>query len=114
MADPRDAALLTWLLFAIWFVVAAIGFVVFFLGRNAAFKRRWFPWYLAGAGTLFVTFIALMGAPLPQLGLMVPFVAVILWLNYYGTRFCDACGRTTYGGFPVRPRHCMHCGAALR
>src|SRR3569832_601005 len=77
----------------LWRALAAGGFLIFQLEKDAAKKRRYFPRFAAGAGALFALMIALM-APLPAVLLFLPFIALITWLNIRLTKFCGGCGKT--------------------
>jgi hypothetical protein len=100
--------------FGVWILLGVSGFLLFYAGRDAAFKRQFFPLYLGVAAVVFIGFTAGMGAPLSVLAIMIPFVAFVMLLNYRGTRFCDSCGRTLIDRAVFsRPKFCPQCGAAL-
>ena len=98
---------------ATWIALGIAGFFLFHVNKNARFKKKCFPWFVAFVGVLFIAFVAGMGAPLELLLFMVPFVALITFLNIRGTSFCDNCGRTSYSTFLSRPEFCAKCGAKL-
>ena len=87
---------------------------MFQVRRDAAFKRRYFRWYLVLGAALFLVFMLVVGAPVQFLALALPMLALITYLNLRMTRFCDSCGRTAYGPFFAAPRFCPHCGSPLR
>ena len=100
--------------FGVWVVLGIAGFLLFYVSKNVAFKRRYFAWFTALAGFLFLAFAAAMGAPVFMLAFMTPLVALITYLNIRGTQFCGACGRTLIQQMPFsRARFCSKCGAAL-
>jgi hypothetical protein len=104
-----------------WIVLGIIGFVVFFLGKDTALKRKWFPRFTVLVGMLFVFFsttIAVLGSETwLSLGIMVitvPAVSLISYLNIKMTKFCDRCGATLINSNWFSPmRFCSKCGAAL-
>jgi hypothetical protein len=101
--------------FAVWILLGVSGFILFYVKRDAAFKHKYFPWYVCLAGALFLGFVAASGAPFTILAFMAPFIALITFLNLRGTQFCDACGRTIIQQMPFsRPEFCSKCGASLR
>jgi len=71
-----------------------ISFVIFFLGKNAALKRKLWPPFVIGTGLLFVFFVYLMGFGDQAMYMMVPAVILITFLNLRATKFCDSCGKT--------------------
>jgi hypothetical protein len=104
-----------------WIVLGIVSFVVFFLGKNTALKRKWFPRFMVLAGVLFVIFtttFAVLGSKtwlsLGILVITVPAVALISYLNIKMTKFCDKCGATLINSNWFSPmRFCSKCGAAL-
>ena len=98
--------------FVFWMALAVAGFLLFYVNKNVAFKRRYFSWYLALAGVLFVCLVLGTGGA-AGLWLVVPAIALITFMNIHLTRFCDACGRTIIGQMFSRPKFCPKCGAAL-
>ena len=100
--------------FAFWALLAIAGFLLFYVSNNAAFKRRYFPWFAGSTGLLFVGGAAAMGMPVVMLAIMLPFVALITYLNIRGTQFCEACGKTLLQQMPFsRAEFCSRCGAPL-
>jgi hypothetical protein len=97
-----------------WGVLAIVGFALFHLKRDAAFKQRYFPLWLAFTGVVFLSFVYAAGAPSSFLALAVPAIILIALLNIRGTTFCQACGRTTVQAISLsRASHCSKCGAPL-
>jgi hypothetical protein len=105
------------LFMVVWVAVGVAGFYLFGVRRDAAFKRRWFRWYIIAAAIAFLAFVLVtvdQGLRPEVLFLVVPAVALIAFLNIWGTRFCASCGRTIYTQWLFsRPRYCSHCGAKL-
>jgi hypothetical protein len=112
---------LTGLFVATWVVLGITGFIFFFLNRDAALKRKWFPRYITLAGVLFVLYVTAMtvaGSPsFPSLGvlvLVVPMVVLISYLNLKFTKFCNQCGATIIEQNWFSPtRFCSKCGNKL-
>ena len=112
---------ITALFFGTWIVLGIVSFVVFFLGKDTALKRKWFPRFIVLAGVLFVIFsttIMVLGSQswwsLGILLVVVPAVAVISYLNIKMTKFCDKCGATLINSNWFSPmRFCSKCGAVL-
>ena len=100
--------------FLTWLVLGVVSLYLFFINKNAAFKRTIFPWFVILVGMLFLSFLILLDGPRRDLLFMIPLIALISFLNIYRTRFCDACGKTVhnYRGLG-RPRQCSKCGSML-
>jgi hypothetical protein len=113
--------IVTAIFFGTWIVLGIGGFLVFYLGRDAAFKRRWFPRFVMLAGLLFVFFSTTLLALSPRsfggpgaLVLLVPGVCLISWLNIKFTKFCEQCGSILFDQNWFSPmRYCPKCGASL-
>ncbi|APW64292.1 zinc ribbon domain-containing protein [Paludisphaera borealis] len=107
--------------FGTWVVLGIGGFLVFYLGRDVAFKRKWFPRYILLVGVLFVLFsttlMVLSSRSLGALGMLVfviPATALISYLNIKFTYFCNQCGATLHNQNWLNPmRFCSKCGAEL-
>jgi len=100
--------------FIIWIVLGIGSSLFFWRIRNAALKRRVWPWYIWGTGGIFAAFTAYLMRTPWILAFVLPAVAVIAWLNVRATVFCDACGRTLWNqGFIARAKYCARCGAEL-
>ena len=118
---PADSLfeIVTVCFFGTWIVLGIVGFIVFSLPGDAAFKRKWFPRYAILAGILFVFFSSAIGvlgfgalASLGMLVFVVPAAVVFTCLNLAFTRFCDKCGASIFELSPTR--YCSKCGAKLR
>ena len=110
-----DDPLVVFFFVASWGLLGIGGFSVFYVGKNAAFKRRYFPWFAGLTGLLFVGIAASAGVPVVILGILLPFVALITYLSIRGTQFCSACGKTLSQEIPFsRAEFCSRCGAPLR
>jgi hypothetical protein len=105
-------------LFPIFFVcwaVFGIGSWIFIVTRpTAESKRIWHRRTCILAGIIFGLFTALIMTawrqPLPLL-FVLPFIALIMWLNIKMTHFCDSCGKmTVYQNFLNPFKYCPKCG----
>ncbi len=112
---PGQTGLLPFLVFfATWVLLGIAGFYLFYLGNDVAFKRKWFPRWIALIGVLFVLFIALTGFPMQMLLFAIPAILLISFVNIRQTRFCSSCGRMLWDSTPFsRPDFCSKCGAKL-
>ncbi|MGD9636839.1 MAG: hypothetical protein AB7G28_16450 [Pirellulales bacterium] len=102
--------------FGVWLVLGISSAAFFYFNRNATLKRKVFPPFVIFVGVLFLTFAGLMGPAREPFFLVViiPFVALITFVNIRNTRFCDACGKTLVSQNPfTRPKFCSSCGADL-
>jgi hypothetical protein len=101
-----------------WIILGISGFIVFYLRRDVAFKRKWYPRYVILAGFHFVTFVTalavLQSRSFSGLALSVvvlPVVVLITYLNIKFTKFCDKCGATAFDHNWFTPmRFCSKCG----
>ena len=101
--------------FAFWVALGLASFLFFHFNRDAALKRRVFPFFVITVGLIFGAFLIYMTRGSSQvLFLAVPMIALITFLNIRCTRFCGSCDRTLYKQ-PVftRPGFCPHCGAQV-
>jgi hypothetical protein len=104
-----------------WIVLGAVGFLLFYLGKDVVFKRKWFPRNVMLGGLLFVfystTLFTLGSGLLGGLGVLVvvvPAVCLISWLNIKFTKFCGECGSTIVDQNWFSPmKFCSKCGAEL-
>ena len=104
-----------------WVVLGVGSFVVFVLGKDAAFKRRWFPRIVILVGVLFVLFssaIMVSDGQISQLPamliLILPMICLISYLNMRFTKFCGNCGKTLYSQNWFAPLiYCSACGAKI-
>lgn len=107
------------------FVITWIGLAVVGLALNgrltAAQKRRWSPRVAVSVGVLFVFFSSTLTvletrrwSSLGILIIVIPFVALISYLNIKFTKFCDQCNATQYNAnWFVPQRFCSKCSAEL-
>lgn len=99
-----------------WILLGIVSAAFFFFNLNAVLKRKVFPPFVIFVGVLFLAFGILMGfARNPFFFVvMVPFVALITYVNICNTRFCDSCGKTLVSQNPfIQPKICSKCGAKL-
>ena len=102
--------------FATWIVLAIVMFCIFFLNKDAKKKKKYFPYILVSVAALFVFFVIWIsnGAFTPMLPIIIPFIGLIMFLNYRGTDFCESCGRTQFNQNPfIKAKFCKHCGNEL-
>jgi hypothetical protein len=117
---PRDLhGFVIALFLATWIVLLAVSFGVFYFGRNAALKRKWFPPFVMLVGILFVAFVAAINFTARQGQLswdMIVFAAcgsvLFTYLNLKLTKFCDHCGVTVVPQMVRLPKFCPRCGAS--
>ncbi|PYN32488.1 MAG: hypothetical protein DME01_21410 [Candidatus Rokuibacteriota bacterium] len=95
-----DDPLVVFFFVASWGLLGIGGFFLFYVGKNAAFKRRYFPWFAGLTGLLFVGIAASAGVPVVMLGILLLFAALITYLSIRGTQFCSACGKTVSQEIP--------------
>ena len=105
--------------FGTFFIIIWITFLVsglfFWLNKNAALKRKLFPYFVLGAGLVMVAFISLSKIPHQVLFVAIPIIVLISFLNIKSVKFCDSCGRTVHSQNPFSPaEYCQKCGAKLQ
>jgi hypothetical protein len=118
---PILSGIVTVCFFVTWIVLGISGFIVFYLRRDVAVKRKWFPRYAILAGVLFVFFSStlwvLESRSYSELGVfvvVVPMVVIITYMNIKFTRFCDKCGATVFDYYWFSPmKFCSKCGVEL-
>jgi predicted neutral ceramidase superfamily lipid hydrolase len=112
-SDRQDAFLM---FFVSWAALAISSFLFFHFNRNAALKRRVFPWFGIIVGIILGCFVAwIFPDRLQFLFIAVPMIIFISFLNIHRTRFCDGRGRTLYQQPVFSPSQCCpRCGAALK
>ena len=93
--------------------VAFIGFMIFFKGSNAAFKRLYFPSFvIVCAGLLAMCILWIF--PTTRFFVMFP-IGMLGYACVQATKFCDRCGSTAAPNRRLRPRaNCPKCGAPLK
>jgi len=100
------------LFFVIWAILGIGGAIFFYGNRDAALKRKIFPYFLLLIGIAFVGFTFYMQGQVPIF--MIVAVVAVLILNFRMTRFCDACGQMVVSrALFVTPKYCQKCGAKL-
>lgn len=97
--------------FGCWIALAIGNFLFFQFNRNASLKKRVLGWDLFFTGALFLGFLAWIGLPAEAFFLVIPALALIAILNYWGTKFCPCCGKTMVNAY--RATFCSRCGQPL-
>lgn len=102
---------------AFYLILSVLGLIFFWANRNAALKRKTWPWFVIGMAVIFYLFLhqrfehQTTVRPLFFFGL-----CLMSFFQIWRTRFCDSCGKTLFynhSGFQ-RQRFCPQCGAELR
>lgn len=98
-----------------WIVLGAIGFLLFGVHKNAAFKRKVWPIWILFSGGLFIFFLLLIfPKDYTVLGVAIPASSIITYLNLKTVRFCDSCGATVFSRKLITSmKSCPKCGAPL-
>jgi len=96
-------------------LISAVGYWLFHKNRDAAFKRRWWPWFIIMGDLLVLGIVWRMHLPMPVYGIMIPSVLAVTMANLRNVKFCNACGRTilmksTSSG---QIAYCPYCGTRL-
>ena len=109
MSDDNSFVLL------VAFGIAAVAGGIFLqLNRDAALKRRVFPWYMIAMGVLWLVYAMTAGFPPWTFLLLAPWAALVVYATNRFIKFCDACGATQRMSKILRPpRVCSICGAPL-
>jgi hypothetical protein len=104
-------------------VLWVVGWIVFYPGKNAEFKRWWLPRYVIGAAILFgctvmVTVLASRSLwAIIALVICAPGLIGIVSGQCYDismSKICDRCGRVNFPYWGFSPATmCMKCGADL-
>lgn len=117
---PDTASVVNGIFTACIIVLGIIGFMLFDLPGDAAFKRKWLPRFVALAGFLFVFFMTglwlLSSRSLRDLVMWAAlawFVCLGLYASFKTTKFCDKCGSTVHQDWLSPKRFCSECGAEL-
>ena len=97
------------------FVILGIaGNILFFTGKNVAFKKKYFSWYVIAAGVLFGLSIIATGMEFIGLMIFIPAIALITFMNLRAIKFCDSCGKTIVSSaWLSKVNFCSNCGAKL-
>lgn len=81
-------------------------------------KRRWHLRVMVGSNVIFGLFATLVFISWGQFGpmlIVLPFLALITYLNLRFTFFCDSCGKMSRSQeWFSSTYHCPHCGHKLR
>ena len=109
-ANPSEAFVV---FFVIWVLLGLFSAGFFLVNRNAGLKRKIWPWFVVGAGVLFLGFVGFSGG-YQILYFAGPAVALITIMNLRLVKFCDSCGKTIYKAFLSPPKFCSQCGAQLQ
>jgi hypothetical protein len=107
-----------------YFVLWVVGLIVFYPGKDAAFKRWWLPRYTIGAAVLFgctVVVTVLASRSLWAMFLLVIFTPALIalitcpiYVHAKLTKICDRCGGINYPYWMHDPMTmCIKCGADL-
>jgi len=106
----------------LWLGLMVVNYLLFDRGRDAAFKRKWFPRSVVFNGVAF-TLMATAGTVLEQRSLDGLWMLIIIAPGAFmvslhlipTTRFCDYCGSTVNSTDRFSPpRTCQNCGAILK
>jgi hypothetical protein len=94
---------------AVW--IALLGAVSLFYWKGSlATKRRFHPYVVAGGALIFLGFVTVVMPP-STFVVIAPVVALVSFLNYKITKFCNGCGATVIQPPPWRePPTCTKCG----
>jgi hypothetical protein len=100
------------LFLAVW--LALLGFVaLFYLKASLPARRRWHPFVVVGGALVFLGFVTVI-LPASSFVIIVPAVALISFVNYKMTKFCNACGATVVQRPPWRSLSaCPKCGGRV-
>jgi hypothetical protein len=98
-----------------WLILGGLDIYVFFINRNAAFKRTMLPWFAVLSGLVCLFFMFMSGFPGRLIFLFIVAFALISYINIRRIRFCDACGKMLFNYFGLDPpTECSKCGATFR
>jgi hypothetical protein len=95
----------------VWIVLLVL-VSLFYLKGSLAAKRRFHPFVVGGAALLFLGFITLL-MPASTFVVIVPIVALMSFLNYKITKFCESCGATTIRVPGTPAVACRKCGSQV-
>ncbi|WP_152680325.1 hypothetical protein [Chromobacterium subtsugae] len=113
MQPTLPASLFNTLFMTVWIAMAIGGLAFSALCRDAKLKRKVTRIMMISAPLLFCLLAWHQGEQAREFALILPFLALITFLNLRNTHFCDACGATQYNRGFSSPRHCSRCGASL-
>jgi hypothetical protein len=97
---------------AVWVLLLAAVSLFYWQGSLAT-KRRFHPYVVAAGALVFLGFVTVI-MPSSTFVVIVPAVALVSFLNYKMTKFCDVCGVTVIQRPPwSEPPTCTKCGARV-
>jgi hypothetical protein len=97
-----------------WLGLGLGSFLFFHFNKNAGLKRFILPFFLVFAGAVFLYIVWLEIRDIKIFFVAAGFTAIITFLNFRKTRFCNNCGSTVYGRKLIaRPKECPRCETAL-
>lgn len=99
-----------------WVLAVGCAFAFFATHRDAALKRRLWPWAIGLAATSFAALALWASGPSIELApLLLVGVAGLTAFGYRCAQFCVRCGATVFNANPfMRERFCPKCAARLR
>jgi len=103
------------LFLGIWLGMIALGWMLFYRdGLDAQARNRLWPWWIGGAGVIFVAFLCAMETYRPATWLIAAGISVFAASMIRRIRFCEKCGSLeTAQGFLDTPDICSQCGHAI-
>jgi hypothetical protein len=102
------------ILMGLFVILGIAGSGAFFLGKNTAFKKKYFPWYVISIGVLFGLSMIVTGMDFIGLIIFIPAIAFITYINLRTIKFCDSCGKTIVNrAWFSKVNYCSNCGAKL-
>jgi hypothetical protein len=108
-----DAKITVFILFGLMLVLSFLSFYLFFVRSNYNFKVKYFKYFVILGGILFS--LASLGTanPLEICLFIIPFIALITFVNIKFTRFCKNCGSTIINSLG-ETNFCPKCGSELQ
>lgn len=103
--------------FVAWVIWHVAAYMLVYRGRSAAFRRVWHPRSAVVSASAFLAFLFYIGSigfPKSVLGMFVPAVVIITFINIRNTVFCDICNKQNFDLNPFnRPSTCKRCRRPL-
>jgi len=97
-----------------WIALCIVGWWVTYLDKNIPRKKRLIPIFIVGSGVIFAIFTLLITGDLHTMVLVIPAVALIIFLNLRQIKVCPTCGRTIHSGMWFsKAEYCSKCGGRL-
>jgi hypothetical protein len=97
---------------AVWIALLAAVSLFYWKGSLAA-KRRFHPYVVVGGALIFLGFVTVI-MPASTFVVIVPAVALVSFLNYKMTKFCNTCGATVIQRPPwTASPTCLKCGGEV-